>query len=79
MNEKTGLDASTDKIREGLMRNNLTVVWLISQLEKRGIDTNSDEMSKIFRRKRNGAKVEKIITESLVIIEKYEHLFAAVS
>lgn len=77
MNEKIGADTSADAVREGLQRNNLPVVWLISQLEKRGIDTNSDEMSKIFRGKRNGAKVDKIVAESLLIIAKYEYIFAA--
>lgn len=75
MQRKEGQSDVESKIKVMLERNGLPVVWLINQLHERGIDTNSDEMSKIFRGKRTGAKVSRIITESLLVIAKYEKCF----
>ena len=75
MQIKEGQSAVESKIKVMLERNGLPVVWLINQLRERGIDTNSDEMSKRFRGKRTGDKVSRIITESLLVIAKYEKCF----
>lgn len=76
MQKKEGCMVAESEIKAMLERNGLPVVWLISRLRERGIDTNSDEMSKIFRGKRAGAKVSRIIAESLLVIAKYEKCFA---
>lgn len=61
-----------EKIRMMLFRNTLTNAWLINRLEERDIITEKSEMSSVLRGVRKGAKAEKIIKNSLDILDKYE-------
>ena len=61
-----------DEIRLMLYRNTLTNSWLINRLAERGVETEKTELSSALRGVRKGAKVEKIIKESLEILKFYE-------
>lgn len=61
-----------EKIRMMLFRNTLTNAWLINRLEERDIITEKSEMSSVLRGVRKGAKAEKIIMNSIDILERYE-------
>lgn len=61
-----------EKIRMMLFRNTLTNAWLINRLEERDIITEKSEMSSVLRGVRKGAKAEKIILNSIDILERYE-------
>lgn len=61
-----------DQIRYRLSINHLSFAWLIDMLRKRGIETSGPVMSAILAGTRNGPSVEKIITESLDILDWYE-------
>ena len=66
-----------EKVQIRLRRNGLTNVWLAGQLEKRGITTDNTELSRFLSGKRVGDKATRVITESMLILTKYERLFAA--
>lgn len=61
-----------EKIRYRLSVNHLSFTWLIEMLRKRGIETSGPTMSAIFAGTRNGPSVDKIIAESLDILDWYE-------
>lgn len=69
---------STDE-RERMMRSvrlqvakyRLTYVWLINQLEQRGLHTNKSEMAQILAGKRTGWKADNILTNSLAVLDRY--------
>lgn len=61
-----------DEIRILLYRNNLTSTWLINQLDKKGISVDKSELSSALAGSRKGAKIEKVISESLNILHRYE-------
>ena len=63
-------------IRERLVSNRLSFVWLIHQLAKRGIATDKSEVSSAFAGTRNGAKIDTIIRTSTAILDDYEKGFA---
>lgn len=67
-----------DEIRDRLKRNRLSFVWLIFQLDHRGVSTDKTEMSSVFAGTRKGAKADSIIQESVKILDDYEQgkLFA---
>lgn len=65
-----------DEIRIRLARNRLSFVWLISQLNKRGICTDKSEMSGAISGSRKGPKVDLIIRESTSILDEYERNYA---
>ena len=64
-----------DEIKDRLEKNKLTFVWLIQQLEKRGIYTDKSEMSGVFAGTRRGPKPERIIRESAAILDEYESIY----
>lgn len=68
-----------EKIRYRLSVNHLSFAWLIDMLRKRGIETSGPVMSAILAGTRNGPSVEKIITESLDILDWYERQIGGVS
>ena len=61
-----------DQIRYRLSVNHLSFTWLIKAFGKRGIKTTAPVMSGIVAGTRSGPFVDKIITESLVILDWYE-------
>ena len=63
-----------EKIRYRLSVNHLSFAWLIDMLRKRGIETSGPILSAILAGTRNGPSVDKIITESLAILDWYENL-----
>ena len=65
-----------DEIRNRLARNRLTFVWLIAQLEKRGVITDKTEMSGAVSGSRKGPKADLIIRESLAVLDEYEQNYA---
>ena len=62
-------------IRERIRNFRLSFVWLIYQLEQRGITTDKTEVSSIFAGSRKGAKADSIIRETSVILDEYEKSF----
>lgn len=62
-----------DIIRERMRQHRLSFVWLIHQLNLRGIHANKTEMSSIFAGTRHGAKADTIIHCSTDILDDYEH------
>ena len=50
-----------DAMRERLKQHRLSFVWLIFQLEQRGIVTDKTEVSSVFAGTRKGAKAHAII------------------
>jgi hypothetical protein len=67
------------QIRLMLMRNSLTQTWLINRLENVGVHTDKTELSSALAGRRKGAKVEKVIKESLKILQDYEEKMGVVS
>lgn len=65
-----------DEIRIRLAKNRLSFVWLISQLEKRGLMTDKTEMSGAIAGSRKGPKVDLIIRESTAVLDEYERNYA---
>ena len=61
-----------EKIRYRLICNHLNFAWLIEMLEKRGIETSSPVLSAILAGTRRGPSVDKLITESLDILDWYD-------
>lgn len=64
-----------DVLRDRLKRHKLSFVWLMYQLNRRGIITDKTEMSAIFAGTRKGAKVDAIICETNAILTEYESRF----
>lgn len=64
-----------NEIRERLKRHRLSFVWLILELDKRGIVTDKTEVSSVFNGTRRGAKADSIIQTSTVILDDYEKKF----
>lgn len=60
-----------------LRMNNLSNTWLINRLEERGIRTTTYNLSDILRGVRRNENSDKIISESLDILESYEKWHAA--
>lgn len=65
-----------DMIRFKLLQNSLTQTWLINRLELYGVATDKSELSSALSGTRKGAKVEKIIQNSLDILTEYEEKMA---
>ena len=61
-----------DEIRYRLSINHLSFAWLIDMLRKRGIETTSPILSAILAGTRSGPSVDKIVSESLSILDWYE-------
>lgn len=57
------------KIRKALSEKGLTQVWLILQLQSRGVCTDKSEFSSILSGVRTGAKADKVLSESLEILK----------
>ncbi len=68
-----------EKIRYRLSINHLSFAWLIDMLRKRGIETNGPVLSAILAGTRNGPSVDKIIAESIDILDWYERQIGDVS
>ncbi len=68
-----------EKIRYRLSVNHLSFAWLIDMLRKRGIKTNGPVLSAILAGTRNGPSVDKIIAESIDILDWYERQIGGVS
>jgi hypothetical protein len=64
-----------DAIRERLKRHRLSFVWLIFQLERKGIVTDKTEVSSVFAGTRKGTKADSIIQETATILDDYESGF----
>lgn len=64
-----------NEIRERLKRHRLSFVWLILELDKRGIVTDKTEVSSVFAGTRRGAKADSIIQTSTAILDDYEKKF----
>lgn len=64
-----------DAIRERLKRHRLSFVWLIYQLERRGVVTDKTEVSSVFAGTRKGTKADSIILETASILDEYESGF----
>lgn len=59
-------------IRERLRKHNLSYVWLISQLQLRGVVTDKTEMSSVVSGARSGPKADTIIQTAASILDSYE-------
>ena len=64
-----------DSVRERLKRHRLSFVWLILELDKRGIVTDKTEVSSVFAGTRRGAKADSIVQTSIAILDDYEKKF----
>lgn len=60
-----------------LRLNSLSNTWLINRLEERGIRTTTYNLSDILRGVRRNENSDKVISESLDILESYEKWHAA--
>ncbi len=63
---------SREEIRITLAKNSLSNVWLVNQLSKKGIPTNSSTLSAAITGKRGGEQSEMLIGEALKIVREYE-------
>lgn len=63
------------EIREKLCQHNLTQIWLISRLEKRGIRATKTVISSALRGTRKGPAIDRILEESAAILDYYETYF----
>lgn len=70
------MKSQRDTIRFKLLQNSLTQTWLINRLELYGVATDKSELSSALSGTRKGAKVEKIIQNSLDILTEYEEKMA---
>lgn len=68
-----------ERIKLMLRRNNLTQNWLEDQLSQRGIETDKSSLSRVLTGQRCGPKSSQIISESLLILDRYEKVFGVVS
>ena len=59
-------------IRDRLKQYHLSFVWLIYQLEQKGIITDKTEVSSVFSGTRKGSKANSIIYASMEILNEYE-------
>lgn len=64
-----------DAMRERLKQHRLSFVWLIFQLEQRGIVTDKTEVSSVFAGTRKSAKAHAIIQSTADILNDYERKF----
>lgn len=62
-----------NNIRERLKKNRLSFVWLIFQLDNKGIKTDKTEVSSVFAGTRKGAKADSIVLETKNILDDYEN------
>lgn len=67
--------APYERVMLSLRRNRLTSQWLLEQLSTRGVAVDKTELSRILSGTRNGKKAAEVITESLLVIAKYEKCF----
>ena len=65
------------RIKEMLMRNVLTQIWLVNQLKRHGVQTDQTELSAVLNGRRKGNKATKIIITSLNILNDYEERMGA--
>ena len=65
------------RIKEMLMRNVLTQIWLVHQLKRHGVQTDQTELSAVLNGRRKGNKATKIIITSLNILNDYEERMGA--
>ena len=61
-----------DMIRYRLNINHLSYAWLIEMLRKRGIATTSPILSGVLTGTRTGPSCDRIISESISILDMYE-------
>ena len=59
------------RIRVALAEIAKTQVWLINQLEKRGIITDKTEMSSVLSGTRRGFKADRMLETSVEILNEY--------
>lgn len=59
------------KIRISLAAFDLTQVWLIGELRKRGIVTDKTEMSSVLSGTRHGFKADHMLKTSIEILNEY--------
>ena len=59
-------------IRENLGKFSLSQIWLINELEERGIVTDKTELSSVIKGTRRGPKATEIIEGSVEILKHYE-------
>lgn len=62
-------------IREKLGKFSLSQIWLINELEERGILTDKTELSSAIKGTRRGPKVTEIIESSFDILKSYEEKY----
>lgn len=62
-------------IREKLGKFSLSQVWLINELEEKGIITDKTELSSVIKGTRRGPKATEIINLSVEILENYEEKY----
>lgn len=61
-----------DNIRERLRKHRLSYVWLIGQLDLRGVTTDKTEMSSVISGVRKGPKADLIVQTAKTILDGYE-------
>ncbi len=61
-----------DLIRRKLFENHLTQVWLVNQLELRGVNIDKTVLVGALNGSRKGPQVDTVIRVSLEVLEKYE-------
>lgn len=66
------MQESREYVRMALCKNELTQVWLIRQLEKKGVITDKTEMCSVLKGTRRGDKAETIISTAVKILKDYE-------
>jgi len=66
------LQKEREFIREKLAKFSLSQIWLINELEERGIVTDKTELCSVIKGTRRGPKSNEIITTSVDILTAYE-------
>ena len=62
-------------IKQRLSMHHLTYSWLICQLQSKGISIDISSLSSILNGARKGPKADQVITESDMVLAKYEALY----
>ena len=65
--------ADRTKIRVRMQNQHLSFVWMVDQLDMRGVRTDKTEISSAFSGTRSGAKVEQILNTCEEILDDYEN------
>ena len=69
------MNGKREKIRGMVEQYCLTYVWLVNQLNKRGMDVTSNELCHYVTGRRRGERAERVLNLCIQILECYVELY----